>query len=55
MDRRLERREMKSSMSDAAGFHVTGLPAILIILVLLALLVVGVVSVAKALGRKDRR
>jgi hypothetical protein len=34
-------------MDHAASFHVTGIPALIIILVILALLVVGIVTVIK--------
>ena len=39
-------------MFDAASFHVTGLPAVLIILVILALIVIGIVTVVKKIGRR---
>jgi hypothetical protein len=32
---------------DAASFHVTGAPAIIIILVILALIIIGIVTVVK--------
>jgi hypothetical protein len=41
-------------MTDAASFHLTGAPAVIVILVILALLVIGAVVVIKAIGRSIR-
>jgi hypothetical protein len=41
-------------MVEAASFHVTGLPALLIILVILALLVTGAFVIVRGIGRKAR-
>ena len=42
-------------MRDAASFHISGLPAILIILAILAVLITGVVVIVRAAGRKAKK
>jgi hypothetical protein len=39
---------------EAASFHVTGLPALLIILAILAVFITGAVVIVRAIGRKAR-
>lgn len=40
---------------EAASFHLTGAPALIIILVILALLVTGLVTLIRAASRKTHR
>ncbi len=42
-------------MTEAASFHVSGLPAVLIILAILAIFIVGIVAIVRAVGRKARQ
>jgi hypothetical protein len=42
-------------MLASSSFHVTGIPALLIILVILAVLITGCVVTVKALGRGARK
>jgi L-asparagine transporter-like permease len=41
-------------MIEAAGFHLTGAPALVIILAILALIVVGIVATVRFVGGKAR-
>lgn len=42
-------------MIEAASFHVSGLPAVLIILAILAVFIIGIVAIVRAVGRKARQ
>ena len=39
-------------MIEAASFHLTGLPAVLLILAILALIVLGLVTVVRSIKRR---